>query len=121
MIKQHVPMVIPLPGLNGTPGLSSVDLPTLSLPVFPVLYLCLLPSSTHFTQKKEVAGFSKTLASYQITTQHQNPDDHDLNLHCHENLKSHISKIVSREMSKYASQTCHNRQIFLHLTVQIVH
>jgi len=36
---------------------------------------------------KEAARSSKMLVSYHITTQFHNPEDHELNLHCCENLK----------------------------------
>jgi hypothetical protein len=43
-------------------------------------------SAIHFTLKMEAAKSSKTLVLYRTITQHHNPEDLDLTLHCHENL-----------------------------------
>jgi len=40
----------------------------------------------------ETAWSSETLVSYQSTTQHHKPEDHDLNLHHCVNPTSHIKK-----------------------------
>jgi len=40
--------------------------------------------------KMEAAWFSEMLVSYHINAWHQNSNDTDLNIYCHENLKSHI-------------------------------
>jgi len=40
----------------------------------------------------ETAQSSETLVSYRMTTRCNNPEDHDTNLHCCENLKSPIWK-----------------------------
>jgi len=39
----------------------------------------------------EAARSSEMFVSYHITTQHHNPEEHDLNLHHCKNLMSHIS------------------------------
>jgi len=44
----------------------------------------------YFTVKMEAAWSSKTLVSYHMPTHCQNSKDHDMNLHHHENLKSHL-------------------------------
>jgi len=54
------------------------------------LCLCPLPSTIHFTLKMEAAWPSKTLESYHIITWCHNPEDDNLNLYYHENLKSWI-------------------------------
>jgi hypothetical protein len=38
--------------------------------------------------KKEAAKFSRMVVSYCNTTWHHNPENLDLNIHCHTNLKS---------------------------------
>jgi len=43
-----------------------------------------------YTLKMEAAWSFKALVSYHFATQHHKPEDHDLNLHHLENLKSHI-------------------------------
>jgi hypothetical protein len=40
-----------------------------------------------FTLKMEATGSPKTLVSYNITAEWHNPEDHNFNFHCHENLK----------------------------------
>jgi len=52
------------------------------------LLLSLYPSTIHFTLKMETARSSKTMVSYHNTTWCHNPENLDLNFHCHENLKS---------------------------------
>jgi hypothetical protein len=52
-----------------------------------VLVACVLLFSLRV--KMEAARLSIRLVLYHVTTQHHNPDDCDLNLHCCENLKSH--------------------------------
>jgi hypothetical protein len=42
-----------------------------------------------FRANMEAASSCGTMVSYHIITQGHNPEDHDLNLHCCENLKSH--------------------------------
>jgi len=42
----------------------------------------------NFTLKLEAAKFSKPLVCNHITAWYHNPEDHDLNLHHCENLKS---------------------------------
>jgi hypothetical protein len=56
--------------------------------ILTVTYLCLLPGPTHSILKIEGASFSEMLLSYHIPTWHHNPEDHDLSLHHHKNLKS---------------------------------
>jgi len=46
------------------------------------------PCCFYLTLKMETAISSESLISYHITTWHHNPEDHNLNLYCHENLKS---------------------------------
>jgi hypothetical protein len=41
------------------------------------------PSTTHFTLKMEAARSSETLVSYHSTTWSHNPEDLNLNYHCH--------------------------------------
>jgi hypothetical protein len=48
-----------------------------------------------FEVKMKTAWSSKMLVSYYNTTWHQNPEDINLNLHCYENLKSHIMIILN--------------------------
>jgi len=43
--------------------------------------------------KMETAWSSNTVVSYHITTLQQNPQDHDLNLNHHENLKSYMPTV----------------------------
>jgi len=38
----------------------------------------------------EAAWFYEMLVDYHITTQCHNMENHEMDLHCHENLKSHI-------------------------------
>jgi len=47
--------------------------------------------------KMEAAWPSKPMVFYHITVQSHNPEDHNMNLHHHENLKSHnlITKLFS--------------------------
>jgi hypothetical protein len=47
-----------------------------------------------FTLKVEAAWTSGTLVSYHITTQHYNPKDLELNIHCCENLKKSLFTLV---------------------------
>jgi hypothetical protein len=42
----------------------------------------------------EVASTSKTLVNFYQTTQHNNPEDSQLHIHHHENLKSHDKQII---------------------------
>jgi len=44
--------------------------------------------------RMESARSSETLVSYLTTTRRHNPEDHVLNLHCHENVKFHIKNFV---------------------------
>jgi hypothetical protein len=45
-------------------------------------------AASSFRVKMEAARSSKTLVSYYIIAGCHNPEDHELNLHCHGNLKS---------------------------------
>jgi hypothetical protein len=44
----------------------------------------------HLTLKMESVWLSETMESYHITTQRHNPENQDVNLYLHENLKSRI-------------------------------
>jgi hypothetical protein len=48
----------------------------------------------HFTLKMEGPWPSKILVFYHIITLSHNPEDHSLNFHCHENLKSHFQILL---------------------------
>jgi hypothetical protein len=47
------------------------------------------PFLLHFTLKMEAACTSETSVFYHNTTWRHNPEDLNLYLHCHENLKTH--------------------------------
>jgi hypothetical protein len=66
---------------------------TLPLLVLHVLYVCSVPSPTHFTLKIKAANSSKTLVSYRITACHYDPEDHDLKSLLQEQQILHILKI----------------------------
>jgi hypothetical protein len=54
----------------------------------------------------EVEKSSEALVSYHITTQWRNPQDHELVLHCREDLKSCNSAIAKlREYKYHTAQT----------------
>jgi hypothetical protein len=57
--------------------------------VFWVMTPCsgVVKGAIHFTLKMEMAWFSETFISY-ITTWCYNPQDHELNIHHHNNFKS---------------------------------
>jgi hypothetical protein len=45
----------------------------------------------------EKASTSETLGTANGTARYQYPEDHSLNIHCHENLKSH-QPLIHREL-----------------------
>jgi hypothetical protein len=53
----------------------------------------------------ETAWSSEVLVSYCNATQYHNPEDLDLNLHSHENLKSHINNFIFYSLNQAIGHT----------------
>jgi len=64
--------------------------PIWSLPLLILPAYCHIPTTINFTLKMEPAYPSEKLVSYHNATQYHNLEDHNMNLHHCENLKSSI-------------------------------
>jgi hypothetical protein len=83
------PVALPLAVFTLLPVCSACIYPSNSL----LLHLGPLPGTAHFSVKIKAEGSSSAFVSYCNTTWCHNPEDLDLDLHCHENLKSLICAV----------------------------